>query len=778
MHYLLVINRLPTRKDDARIHRMAAMTTILFLILLFAGIFGPGAGAQPEQPAGIAWTKTYPEGDSCEAHAIARTADGGFLVVGACGHDPRQNLLLFRTDALGNELWKTTGNGNFCDGNAVIAARDGNTTVLGSGCDTRSSLLTLTVIDDTKGTVRQNRNYEAGGHATGSALISTGDGGYLTLSEADSRITARNDRDLLINRVDAKGMVLWTNVFSGSSNDTAKAAVMAPDGGFVIAGSTFNSGSVRDEILVLKLNAKGAEQWVRTIGTEDDETAQSIALAPDGGFVIAGTSCQRGRTGNCDIHVIRTDPLGISRWDRKYGGTGRESSGVVLTPSEGGFTIAGSSDSPERGAQGRDIHIIHLNDKGDEVWTSTSGTPDYEYLTGALIAPDGSLVVTGYATDPVNTEKRTLFITSIGREGRDPPPALVHTVSPSRKDNGLMVLVRDGKSGAGVAGALVYYDGKFVGSTSEADGTCLIEKTGTGSHSVRITRPGYEETTVKTDSKTGSALTVSLSPSVIQKIYSDASSDTALDIVFVPSKTSYDCSQQKTIAADPYLNHPETFLADARRLSEERLFNLGSYSSVPAKLSSGYQNRMNIYYYWDGEHYADAFNGCAGTLPEGFWDEVPFADVAIILYPQYYGPNKGGSCEPIGCTNGMGPGTSTWFKAPANNGAVFLHESGHAIFGLMDTYCGDTYYSDNMPFPNIWQSGDNCNSDTTKISGSGSGCRQIVGNVVSGTNTCEKEYWKYDRNVDLMAATSASATFGESSTRRIQYIFDAVGRLR
>ncbi|MFA6225671.1 MAG: hypothetical protein WC620_05690 [Methanoregula sp.] len=109
------------------------------------------------------------------------------------------------------------------------------------------------------------------------------------------------------------------------------------------------------------------------------------------------------------------------------------------------------------------------------------------------------------------------------------------------------------------------------------------------------------------------------------------------------------------------------------------------FLSVPAKIPADFQKELNIYYYWDGERYADAFNGCAGTLPDDFWVEAPFADGAIILYLKYYGPNKGSPCEPIGCTNGIGPGTSTWFKAPANNGPVFLHEAGHAIFGLMDT---------------------------------------------------------------------------------------------
>lgn len=754
------------------------ITATCFLFLLFTGIFCTAAAAEPQQLAGIAWTKTYPDCDLCEAHAIARTADGGYLITGSSGSNPnRYDLLLLKTDSHGNEQWKTSSSANSCEGNAVITMANGNAAVLGGGCNTAPGAATLTVVENTKGAVQKIWNFEAGRHATGTALISTGDNGFLLLAEGDTKTAGRNDRDVGINRVDSNGAILWTKIFSGSLNDTAKAAVMAPDGGFVIAGSTRNSVSNREEILLIKLDGRGTEQWVKTIGTENDETAQSIATTGDGGYVITGTSCQLGRSGNCDIHIVSTDAEGITRWDRKYGGTGRDSAAVVFASPEGGFTIAGTSDSPERGAQGRDVHIIHIDDKGNELWTSTFGTPSYEIVTGAIIATDGSLVVTGYTTDPVDTNRRTLFITSIGRAGRDPPTELLRSASLPPKDAGIEVRVRNGKTGAGIAGAQMYYDGKIVGKTSETDGIYLITKAGTGSHSVRITKPGYQETTVKTDSNTGSSLTVQLQPSVIQKIYGDASPETALDIVFVPSKTSYDCGLQKKIPAEQYIDHPETFLDDARRLSEQKLFQLGSYSSVPAKISDSYQKRLNIYYYWDGERYADAFNGCAGTLPDGFWNEAAYADVAIIIYPKYYGSNKGSPCEPIGCTNGIGPGTSTWFKAPANNGPVFLHEAAHAIFGLMDTYCGNTYYSENTPFPNIWQSENNCISDTTKNGVSGSECRQI-GNVVGSKSTCGKEYWRYDRDVDLMAATSTSATFGESSTRRIQYIFDAVGRIR
>ena len=163
---------------------------------------------------------------------------------------------------------------------------------------------------------------------------------------------------------------------------------------------------------------------------------------------------------------------------------------------------------------------------------------------------EGALVLTGYATDPVESRKRTLFITSIGRAGRDPPPELLRSRTLPRKDTGGEISIRDGKSGAGIAGAEVYYDGKLAGRTSENEGKYLIANPGTSSHSVRIVKPGYRETTVMTDSKTGSSIIVKLQPSAIQRISGDASPDTAIDIIFVPSGTSYDCSLQKKIVAD------------------------------------------------------------------------------------------------------------------------------------------------------------------------------------------------------------------------------------
>ena len=269
-------------------------------------------------------------------------------------------------------------------------------------------------------------------------------------------------------------------------------------------------------------------------------------------------------------------------------------------------------------------------------------------------------------------------------------------------------------------------------------------------------------------------ITVSLRPSAIHRLAGSGQTATSLDIVFVPSATSYNCTGRQVVADPAYTGSPESFLADVRRLVTNRLLALGQYTAAPGQLPAGYPGQLNIYYYWDGYTFADAFDGCAGTLPGGFYDDAPYADVAVILYSEYSGTDTTGTCEPLGCTSSPGPGPQVYFKVAADHGTVFLHESGHAMFGLMDTYCGNTYYVENQPAANIWGSEAGCTADTQKNGGDAALCRPIGGTSAEGLAACDSGFYRYDADPDLMGSTGLTAKFGEAATRRIRYVLDTV----
>lgn len=314
----------------------------------------------------------------------------------------------------------------------------------------------------------------------------------------------------------------------------------------------------------------------------------------------------------------------------------------------------------------------------------------------------------------------------------------------------------------------VYLDGGYEGSTSAQGmvGILNISQVSGGPHTVRVTKSGYVDYTQSVVVPSASPVKIGLQGQLLSTIQEPGTHDTKINIVFVPSGTTYDSIEQKKINTTQYVTNRSAFVSDVYGMVNESLFTLDAITDKTDPIPADYRDRFNIYYYYDPSQFADAFNGCAGTVPEKFWDTVPFADVVIILYPTYYGRDTGPPDEPNGCVN---PGTGrTWMKTPADQKVLFLHETGHAIFGLIDTYCGNTLYWQNDPDPNVWSSQENCVKDAINNSRDPSACRQIQ---QEDPSICTKQFWRWDPDPDIMHE-GYSGTFGKASTLRITSILN------
>jgi hypothetical protein len=75
----------------------------------------------------------------------------------------------------------------------------------------------------------------------------------------------------------------------------------------------------------------------------------------------------------------------------------------------------------------------------------------------------------------------------------------------------------------------------------------------------------------------------------------------------------------------------------------------------------------------------------------------------------------------------LGP-TKSHFKACGRVGSesIMMHETGHAVFAVVNTYCGNTHYEQNDQFTNVWNSETACVNDLKSKGGDSSKCRQIL----------------------------------------------------
>ena len=116
----------------------------------------------------------------------------------------------------------------------------------------------------------------------------------------------------------------------------------------------------------------------------------------DGGFIIAGYTESFG-AGNSDILLIKTDGYGNIQWAKTYGRAGNEIAYSVQQTSDGGFIIAGDTGHNFSENIGKDILLIKTNANGDIQWAKIYGGAGVNGISSVQQTSDGGYIMAGYS---------------------------------------------------------------------------------------------------------------------------------------------------------------------------------------------------------------------------------------------------------------------------------------------------------------------------------------------------------------------------------------------
>ena len=94
-------------------------------------------------------------------------------------------------------------------------------------------------------------------------------------------------------------------------------------------------------------STEGFMAWHRTYGGSQVDVANSVIETVDGGFALAGTTwaSETGDFGKPDAWLVKTDARGVMQWNRRYGGASYDWAFSVIETTDGGFALAGRTDS-------------------------------------------------------------------------------------------------------------------------------------------------------------------------------------------------------------------------------------------------------------------------------------------------------------------------------------------------------------------------------------------------------------------------------------------------
>lgn len=227
-------------------------------------------------------------------------------------------------------------------------------------------------------------------HDAFESVQETSDGGYIMAGLTNYQDFKHTTEAYLV-KTTADGTLIWEKKFGGSSDVLAYCVQETTEGEYILAGELRLSDGTTDAFL-LKTTSGGALTWKKTFGGSGDDKGYCVQETTDGGYILAGekTDDVSGTTG---AYLVKTDESGNPRWQKTYGGEGSEWAASVHQTADGGYVLAGYTNSDP--SMDNDMYLAKTDQNGTLSWEKSFGTAGSDWLESVQQTNDGGYIIAG-----------------------------------------------------------------------------------------------------------------------------------------------------------------------------------------------------------------------------------------------------------------------------------------------------------------------------------------------------------------------------------------------
>jgi len=289
--------------------------------------------------------------------------------------------------------------------------------------------------------------YGENGYEEGFDIEQTNDGGFVVVGTTNIEDIESDSKNIYITKMDENGNLEWSQIFGNDQlcegwdnecdNYLGYDIEQTFDGGFIICGTIedFSSDSDGNEIILIKTDVNGVEEWSQIFGGDNDLNGYSVEQTLDGGYIIS--VIQYIIQGEL-LLLLKTDNNGNEQWTQtfnhsnySYGYNGVYS--VKQTDDEG-YVFVGYRRFLHDNNYGlnttNDLLIVKTDDNGNEEWVTIVGGPitpnnnlgdgsyDYPNERGFHIenTVEGGYIISGskYSFD---TSSNSIYVVKLNNQG-------------------------------------------------------------------------------------------------------------------------------------------------------------------------------------------------------------------------------------------------------------------------------------------------------------------------------------------------------------------------
>ena len=248
------------------------------------------------------------------------------------------------------------------------------------------------------------------------SILQVNGGGYIGTGYTTSETIGL--RDIYVFKLSEDGVLVWENMYGGTGNDEGLCIQKTNDGGYIVAGYTTSSSNDED-VYVVKLDQDGESEWGKTYTNPGNDRANCIQETADGNYVITGfttvtVTANSLNSSNVDVLFLKIDEDGDILSQKRFGGTRKDEGKWIQQTRDGGYIIAGFTNS--FGVGQNDVYIIKMDSNDYYQWDKTYGSTGNDEANCIVQTADGNYVFAG--SRGITSGKSKLYVAKISSTGQ------------------------------------------------------------------------------------------------------------------------------------------------------------------------------------------------------------------------------------------------------------------------------------------------------------------------------------------------------------------------
>jgi hypothetical protein len=388
--------------------------------------------SQPQAPD-TAWTHLYAHGNIGEAHGIAETPDGGFLVAARSDHGQEwtdEDIGLIRINAMGDTIWTKTFVTDHPD--QILCMKKGTGDLFYAAAYDFGISAGIYAFDSDGDSIwtRWSGDYQ-GLYYYSSQCMQITDSGQAVLAGSLWHTCQENGTHYQTPHClqkDTNGNNVWSWDFSASGFEFLSPTAVL-DGGCMVIGKPVGIGY--QDIYARKFDTTGTTQWIQWLGCTWNGSALAVNTISgiqlsDGDFATVYLD-----SGFC--HLTRLSPDGHVQWRRTISNwsEGDAIAADLFPIGENCMLIIGPGRSSDSTANEVEyLRMVCLDGSGNIAWNRSWRMP-YNHFSYAAstITSDGGIMVAGscqrslYTVWDIITIKTTPFL-PVSADPPEPMPEI------------------------------------------------------------------------------------------------------------------------------------------------------------------------------------------------------------------------------------------------------------------------------------------------------------------------------------------------------------------